>query len=358
MNGRRLWATTVAQLKMMFRRRITLFWSLVFPMILMTLLGLLFGRSIDAGAITVIDRAHTPQSQAMVRVLERTDGVDLKRDVTDVAEARKDVKDGDRDAVLVLRSGPGGATVAELDYSNASATQSGIIRSIVSGAADKVSIAESGSPPAVQYMQRSVDSSSLDYVDFLMPGVIAISIMISAVFGLSTVLVQWRRRGVLRRLKLTPMPLGEFFVSRIAASLVLAVLQVVVLIVFGALVFGIEISSTAWAAIPIALAGALCFLAMGFAIGSLASEPETADAVTNVVTNPMMFLSGTFFPVAAMPSFVQAIAKVLPLYYLANGLRDTIVRGHGLDQVLGDLAILFGATVILAVVSIRMFRWE
>jgi ABC-2 type transport system permease protein len=154
------------------------------------------------------------------------------------------------------------------------------------------------------------------------------------------------------------MPLAEFFVSRIAASLVLAMLQVAVLIAFGALAFGISISTTAWAAIPVALAGALCFLAMGFCVGSLVSEPETADAVTNVITNPMMFLSGTFFPVAAMPVVVQTIAKVLPLYYMANGLRDTIVRGRGLIDVLPDIGILLALTAVLALVSLRTFKWE
>ena len=104
-------------------------------------------------------------------------------------------------------------------------------------------------------------------------------------------------------------------------------MQVVVLLAFGRIAFGVHISTTAWAAIPVALAGCLCFLAMGFAIGSVVSNPETGDAVSNVITNPMMFLSGTFFPVSAMPSFVQAIARVLPLYYMANGLRDTTVRG-------------------------------
>ena len=87
-------------------------------------------------------------------------------------------------------------------------------------------------------------------------------------------------------------------------------MQVVVLLAFGRIAFGIHISSTAWAAIPVALAGCLCFLAMGFAIGSVVSNPETGDAVSNVITNPMMFLSGVFFPVAAMPAFVQAIARV------------------------------------------------
>ena len=238
----RIGATTAAQLKMLFRRRITLFWSLVFPMILMTLLGLLFGRSIDAGTITVIDRAGTTQSQRLVAAVEHTDGVTVKRDRTDPARAEQEVRDGDRDAVLLIRRAGGDQVEAQLFYSNASATQAGIIRAIVTGAADKVSIAASGGPPAVRTVAVSVDSAALDYIDFLLPGILALAIMISAVIGLSTVLVDWRKRGILRRLKLTPMPLWEFFVSRIAASLALAMLQVVVLIAFGAVVFGIEIA--------------------------------------------------------------------------------------------------------------------
>jgi ABC-2 type transport system permease protein len=72
----------------------------------------------------------------------------------------------------------------------------------------------------------------------------------------------------------------------------------------------------------------------------------------------MMFLSGTFFPVSAMPSFVQAIARVLPLYYMANGLRDTTVRGLSITHVAGDIGILLGTTAVLAVIGLRSFRWE
>jgi ABC-2 type transport system permease protein len=90
----------------------------------------------------------------------------------------------------------------------------------------------------------------------------------------------------------------------------------------------------------------------------MVGEPETADAVTNVITNPMMFLSGTFFPVSAMPAFVQTIAKVLPLYYLANGLRDTIVRNQGFVSVLPEFGVLCAVTAVLAALSLRTFRWE
>jgi ABC-type transport system involved in cytochrome c biogenesis permease component len=252
MNAHRFLATTAAQLKMTFRRRITLFWSLVFPMILMTLLGLLFGRSISAGSLNVVNRAPGPAAQAMVQVLRHTKGVSVHVE-GDAAKAQKEVRDGDRDAAVVLTRGRGGTIRAVLFTSNTSATQAGIIRGIVSGAASGVSvgIASGGRAPAIAFTPRSVDSSSLSYIDFLLPGIIALSIMISAVIGLSTVMVDWRQRGILRRLKLTPIPLAEFFAARIAASLVIAVLQVGVLLVFGRLVFGVHISATAWAAIPV-----------------------------------------------------------------------------------------------------------
>jgi ABC-2 type transport system permease protein len=349
-------ATTVAQLKMTFRRRITLFWSLVFPMILMTLLGLLFGRSVSAGTIAVAP-VDAPAPAAVVKTLQHTKGLTVKI-APDGATAIHQVRDGDRDAAVVFAPGSGDSYVVKLYTSNTSADQAGIIKGIVAGATDGVSVAATGSAPALTFQPQSVDSSSLTYIDFLLPGILALAIMISAVIGLATILVDWRQRGILRRLKLTPIPLAEFFAARISASLVVAVMQVVVLLAFGRIAFGVHISTTAWAAIPVALAGCLCFLAMGFAIGSVVSNPETGDAVSNVITNPMMFLSGTFFPVSAMPPFVQVIARVLPLYYMANGLRDTTVRGLSLTHVAGDIGILLGTTAVLAVIGLRSFRWE
>jgi ABC-2 type transport system permease protein len=355
-NPGRFLATTRAQLQMTFRRRITLFWSLVFPMILMTLLGLLFGRSLNAGTIAVVPvDAQAPQ--AVTRVLEHTNGLTVKRSAS-AEEAIHQVRDGDRDAAVVFVPSADGSYRVRLYTSNTSADQAGIIRGIVSGATDGVAVAATGKAPALRFQPQSVDSSSLSYIDFLLPGILALSIMISAVIGLATIMVDWRQRGILRRLKLTPIPLAEFFAARITASLVVALMQVVVLLAFGRLVFGIHISSTAWAAIPVALAGCLCFLAMGFAIGSVVSNPETGDAVSNVITNPMMFLSGTFFPVAAMPSYVQAIARLLPLYYMANGLRDTTVRGLSITHVAPDIGVLLGVTAILSVIALRSFRWE
>jgi ABC-2 type transport system permease protein len=355
MNFPRLAAAIAAQLKMIFRNRAALFWGLAFPIILLSLLGGALGGSVNAGTVTVVDEAHQARSVAVVRALRQTKGVTVKLG-GDPATARKQVHDGDRDAALVLTSASGGTSSvdAHLYTSNTSADQASIIRSIVSSV-----IAHVASPsPSVTLQSSSVDSSNLDYVDFLVPGIVAIAIMTSSVIGLATILVDWRTRGILRRLKLTPMPLAEFFVSRVAASLCMTLLQVAVLLAFGRVAFGVHVSSAAWASVPVAVAGALAFLSLGLLIGSAVASPETADATSNAITFPMMFLSGSFFPVAALPGWLEGFARVLPLYYLANGLRDTAVRGLSITHVAGDIGVLLAATAVLAAISLRTFRWE
>ena len=138
MNLGRFAATTRAQLQMTFRRRITLFWSLLFPMILMTLLGLLFGRSINAGTIAVVP-VRSPAPAAVVHVLEHTKGVTVKTSQT-AAQAIHQVQNGDRDAAIVFTPAGGGTYAVKLYTSNTSADQAGIIRGIVAGAADGVSV--------------------------------------------------------------------------------------------------------------------------------------------------------------------------------------------------------------------------
>ena len=266
--------------------------------------------------------------------------------------------DGDRDAALIFTPGPNNTVSAHLYTSNTSATQAGIIRGVVVRRDQPRRHRRDGKPPAVSFQPQSVDSASLTYIDFLLPGIIGLSIMISAVISLATVMVKWRENGMLRRIKLTPIPLSEFFAARVTAGLAVAIIQVAVLIVFGRVAFGIDISTTAWAAIPVAIAGCLCFLALGFAIGSVVQTAETGDAVSNVITNPMMFLSGTFFPVAAMPYAVQVFAKVLPLYYLITACVTPSCAGRGSCTSLPEIGILMAMTLVLALIAMRTFRWE
>src|SRR4249919_2735272 len=137
-NCSRFLSTALAQLRMTLRRRITLFWSLVFPMILMTLLGVLFGRSVNAGDLVIARPVTAAAPKAMVTALEHTNGLTVKTS-PDAPTAIKKVRDGDEDAALVFTKQSDGSYAARLYTSNTSATQAGILKGIVFGAADRVS---------------------------------------------------------------------------------------------------------------------------------------------------------------------------------------------------------------------------
>jgi ABC-2 type transport system permease protein len=180
----------------------------------------------------------------------------------------------------------------------------------------------------------------------------------SAVFGVSGSLVSMRQRNIFRRLRVTPLPLVEFTIARVLSQLALAFTQTAVLLGVGAIAFGVHLSSNVVALVPLVLLGGLAFIMLGFLLGAFAKTSEAADATSNIVTLPMVFLAGIFFPLDGAPSWLQAISRVLPLTYLANGLRDVAIRGHSLGAIWPDLAVLGGTSIVLGAIAIRFFRWD
>jgi ABC-2 type transport system permease protein len=169
--------------------------------------------------------------------------------------------------------------------------------------------------------------------------------------------VAYRAKGILRRLRLTPMPLGEFAAARVLMALCLALTQAVVLLAVGHFAFGVTFAGNLLSLIPLVVLGALCFIAIGLLVGSVAKTEDAAAAMANLVTLPMTFLAGVFFPLDSAPSVVQAASKVLPLTYLANGLRGVAVSDHSLVWTLPKLGVLAAFTVVIVAASLRSFRW-
>jgi ABC-2 type transport system permease protein len=344
-NAGRIGLLIVANVKMLLRNRIALLFSLAFPFIFMVVFGLIAGNDSKAD----VDLVGVGPIAGAVRA---TNSLSV-HDQPTAAIAIKHVRDGDRAAAVIVQGDR-----ATLYYDNSDAIQSGIVRGIIQGLASGISQRATGEAPKVTVAQVSVNSTSLRYIDYLVPGLLAMALSQSAVFGVAGTLVSWRERGIFRRLRVTPLPLVEFIIARLVMQLLLAAIQVVVLLTVGRLLFGVHIIGNPLALIPVAAFGAMAFISLGFLVGSLARNEAAADAIANFVTLPMIFLSGVFFPVASAPAIVKAIGHVMPLTYLANGLRDVAVRGHSALYTMGDVLILALVTTILSVVSLRFFRWE
>ena len=126
----------------------------------------------------------------------------------------------------------------------------------------------------------------------------------------------------------------------------------------GAAAFGLQLTGSWWASIPLLVVGTLCFMSVGLLAGAVARTVEGAVNMANFLVLPMAFLSGSFFPLDAAPAWLQGFSKVLPLYWLNEGMLDVLVRGEGPAAVLVPMAVLAGFAAALTLVAARLFRWE
>jgi len=204
---------------------------------------------------------------------------------------------------------------------------------------------------------ESLESRDLGYIDFLVPGIVGMTIMQLGLFGVAFGFVQLKRSGALRRLFATPTSPAYFLSAQVLSRLIIGIVQVAILFAVG-LWFGLQMFGDYATLLVIVLFGSAIFLAVGFAIAGWAKNEDQAAPVANLVSLPMMFLSGVFFPRDAMPEFLQGVTQFMPLTYVNEALRSVVNDGAVLSslgpQMLG-MAVWLVITFVLAVV---LFRWE
>jgi ABC-2 type transport system permease protein len=215
-----------------------------------------------------------------------------------------------------------------------------------------------GGPPPLPIEERPVTAQDVSFMDIFVPGILAMSLMNSGVIGLATAFVTYRERGILRRIRVTPFPLTSFILARVISQLLLAAMQAVILIGMAWAFFGLHLRGNPLVLLVAISAGAMAFLAIGFAISGIAPNTETAASYANLVTFPMLFLSGIFFSMENAPAWLRPITKVLPLPYLVDALRQPMSFGNGFSAIWLDLLALMLTFIIAMAISVRFFRWD
>ncbi len=190
-------------------------------------------------------------------------------------------------------------------------------------------IAVTGQQPKFALEADQVEDDSLSTIQFFTPGLMGWAIASGATFGAATNLVVWRKNGLLRRLRLAPVPTWAVVLARIAVSVAIAAVQAAIFIGVGVALFGLQLTGSWPMIIPLLTAGTLSFMAIGLLAGAVAKSEEAAVGIANFVVLPMAFLSGSFFPLDGAPGWVTAVSEILPLKHLNEGMLDTMVRGEG-----------------------------
>lgn len=205
--------------------------------------------------------------------------------------------------------------------------------------------------------QESVQAHNLRSVDYLVPGILAMSIMILGLFG-SLTMVEWREKKVLKRFEATPLPRCTVVASQIIYRLFLALVQTIIIIAIAYFAFDVQMLGNWLVLIGFVLLGTLVFVSMGYLAVSRAKTTEGAMPIVQILQFPMLFLGGIFFPVDFMPGFMRPIVEAIPVTYLGDGLRQVMVEASPLYSLAIDAAVLGGWLVVCFVLAIRLFRWE
>jgi len=353
---------TKASMRIWFRDRQAIFWTFFLPLVLISVFGLLdFGafRTVDLG---IVDRANNDASQKLIADVRALGTFDISDDLSE-EEEREALLDGDRNLLLIIEPGFGeGQSPAQrrvtVIYNQGEPQESAAGQTIIQHLLDKITFAEGNISDRYKIDASPVDSRNLRFIDFLMPGVVAMSIMQMGLFSVAFSFVQLKSRGVLRRLKATPVLPASFIFAQVFTRLTISILQTLVLVGLAVLAFDVHLEGNLGVMVLLALLGGGVFISMGFAVSGWAGTEDVAAPVANAIALPMMFLSGVFFPRDAMPEPLRAVADFLPLSYLADALRNVAVDGASLwsqwENVLGLTVWL----VVTFFIAVRLFRWE
>ncbi|HWC95828.1 MAG TPA: ABC transporter permease [Candidatus Sulfopaludibacter sp.] len=332
---------TLVRFREFIREPEAIFWVFIFPILLAAGLGIAF-RNRPPEVLKIA--AVTPE---LTRALRQEKLLDVQQDSDQAAlDALRNGK-----VALVVEAGPGGAAVYRYDDTNPEARTARML-------ADRAIQRAAGRVDPVQSADRFMREPGSRYIDFLIPGLLGMNLMGSAIWGMGFAIVDARRKKLIKRLVATPMPKHYYLLSFVLSRLVLLVAEVGVVLGFGALVFGVPVRGSLAALVLLCFLGSLSFSALGLLIASRAQTIEAASGLMNCIMMPMWIVSGVFFSAQRFPEAVQPLIKALPLTAAIDALRANMLQGAGLGQLAPQMAVLSSWLVVCFIVALKLFRWR
>lgn len=321
----------IAQLKLTLREKQAWFWGIFFPVLLMVIFMVIFSNDSSeefSTEVAIVNESSNPTSEILLEQINQISVFEIKSgEPVSLEQAEEWVKNKEISGAIVL---PESADATSIRLIVNKEDEQGVSTQAVSGILNnfvqQANLVAAGATPTYELQFESLTSgnNTLDYTDFLLTGMIALAIAQGGMFGMVD-LVEMRRKGLIKRLRMTPANMGIFGLSDMAMRLIFSIIQIILLSLIGVFVFGANLYINPISLVIVFLIGALSFNALGYFFSSFSQTTEAYMGVANIVSFLMMFLSGVFFPIETMPEWLQPVSTVLPLTYFAEGLRDSMV---------------------------------
>jgi ABC-2 type transport system permease protein len=362
MNGFRSFrALAVNEVRASVRNRTALIFTLGLAVLFMIIFGLLFGGSGFSVTFDAVNNDNTAASSGYIKALRAVSGVTV--DVKSHVSAFADLKDDSVTAVLVIPGGFGAAYEGQGPPQQVAIYQAGggssstaiadaVVSSVTAGFAGR------GHPSLTVSAPKVAEVNQVTEMDYMLPSMIAYIILFSGVNYVAIGLVEKRVTQVLRRFRATPVRSSTILAAQVVGGGLTVLLQILVLVALGVWVFGAKNYGSWLLLIPPIVLGTASFVGIGFLITSVSRTSEAARALAAMITFPLMFLSGLFFPISSLPTVVQDIARVLPLAWASDALHQVMNDGAGFSAIGTDCLVMAAWAVVTISVAAWRFRWD
>lgn len=366
-----------AHFKEVIREPEVLFWGIIFPMLMSLGLGIAFTKKADI----VRNVALIDSSRISISATQPPTGIDLFLQ----QKAEKIKADGDEPAryKIIIKDAQLGNTTflfQKTGWENAmTLMKRGNLSVVMTETDDRLQYHFDPSNPDAQltYLKlskilggdaapsgeettniKALTVRGTRYIDFLVPGLIAMGIMMSCMWGISYGMIEKRSQKLLRRMVATPMRKSHLLMALMIVRIAMNLIESALLLIFAYLVFSISIQGNPAALIAIFLAGNIAFAGIAIFVSSRTEKTETGNGLINVVVMPMMVLSGIFFSYHNFPEWSLPFIQKLPLTLLADGLRTVFIEGAGFSEISVPAAVLTAMGILFFAVGLKIFKWH
>jgi ABC-2 type transport system permease protein len=350
----------------LFRDKVAIFFVFVFPLIFLLIFGFIFRGSDDVSfKVALLNRSDTEFARNFVEEAKKNKVLDVDEEITTMEQAREKMNRSELTATIVLPEDfgevknskyPSGEAQVLYDQNNEQGGQT--LASVMEGVFKEINEKLVPSEEPFRVKAESTATKGLTRFDYTFSGMLGFTLLSLGIFGPTTVFPRLKQRGVLRRYQITTLKVWQYFTANVISNSVAGLIAVAIMFIVALTVFNLNMRGDYLSLIAIVMLGATLLFGIGLAIGGWAKNENQAAPLSQLVTLPMMFLSGVFFPTFLMPDWLQTITKYIPLTPIVDGIRLIVTEGRTIFELGPQLLIIAVWTVVIYVVAFKVFRWE
>ncbi len=353
-------------IRRLFRDRVAIFFVFLFPFIFLVIFGSIFsGNDNVSFKVALLNESKTEFAEQFAQQLKNSEVINVDPEVTDITQAREKMNRGQLQATITLppqfgevKDGkyPVGQAEVLYDQNNEQGgrTLASILEAIFGDINNKLVPYEA--PFVVK--AESTATKGLTQFDYTFSGILGFTLLSLGIFGPTTVFPRLKQRGVLRRYHSTTLKVWQYFVGNVLSNAFVGLLAVAFMFGGALMLFDLNMRGSYANLIFIVILGTVMLFGIGLALGGWAKNENQAAPLAQLVTLPMMFLSGVFFPTFLMPKLLQEITQFIPLTAVVDAVRLTITENASLVDIGPQIGVMAGWTVIVYIIAFKVFRWE